>query len=125
MRYVCFKQYTGITADNKRVSIPVGAAFATIGDFITSNNAAVCAINSCDGLTHFARDDDGNGALRGSLTSSILSQPLTDEQLAYIREQFPTFLDEDNRFTPDFYVADIDQLQLISAALKGVDDNAT
>lgn len=72
MQYVAHRQYkTNKTVALKQVNIPIGAKIETIGDFIAWKNMAVCVVTSEDAHQYFARNDDGQGMLRGRLTQAI------------------------------------------------------
>lgn len=72
MQYIAHRQFkTDKTIALKRVNIPIGARIETIGDFIAWKNMAVCTVTSEDAHQYFARNDDGQGMLRGKLTQAI------------------------------------------------------
>lgn len=72
MQYIAHRQYdTDKTLALKRVHIPIGEKIETVGDFIAWKNMAVCFTTSEDAHQYFARNDDGQGMLRGKLTQAI------------------------------------------------------
>ena len=91
---------------------------------------AICYTDSMNACQHFARDDDGNGMLRGNLTQEIM-RILTKRDKNYQARWDKIWDDKfcekfkrpeyENRWfwNDDFYNASIEDLQYILKLIKG------
>lgn len=93
MKYIVHHNYNGMATFGEMVNFTVGMIFDTIGQFVATSDAkAICAINSEVGHKHFARNDDGQGLIRGKLTHAIA---YGDRQVSYEVEQDVEVIDEE------------------------------
>lgn len=73
VRYIVKKRMreAGISG---RVNLPYGTEVEAVDGLIIHQGAAVCAVTSRNAHLFFARDDDGQGRERGTLTLAITSK---------------------------------------------------
>lgn len=70
MEYITHKRARFRSASGP-VNIPFGSVLRVEGDFLYWNDLPICAITSENAYTYFARNDDGEGLVRGALTDAI------------------------------------------------------
>lgn len=70
MKYITHRRFKGMALCGE-VNIPAMTGCELIGGLICCNGKAICFIDSENSHQYFARDDDGNGMLRGKLTRAI------------------------------------------------------
>ena len=115
MEYIAYKNFEGITATGEQKSYPRGTILPVISGFIADNNQAVCHITSYNAFKYFANNEDDNGLQRGYLTSAIAANYNSADN--FVKENYPTFIHENNYFTFEFYNASIDDLRNIAVHL--------
>lgn len=71
MEYLVHRRFKGKSISGE-VNLPAGTVCEEIGGVITCDGKPICLIRSENAHQYFARNDDGNGMLRGKLTQSIL-----------------------------------------------------
>lgn len=136
MRYVVIRRFKSIAMCGE-VNLPFGTECESIGNTIRYDGKPICFITSQNAHDYFARNDDGQGLLRGKLTQSVLKclasgngvDPRTDK--VYQAKWDKVWSDELCRkykrtehedhwlWNHDFYNAPIEDLQYI-ARLVGV-----
>ena len=126
--YVAKKRarFLGISGN---VNIPYGTHLEAQGGCLLWNGNPVCAVNSQNGLDHFAQNDDGCGEERGKLTIEIIST-LVKRNKNYQARWDRVWEDElcqKYRMTEhedfwvwncEFYAAPIEDLQYIKELIK-------
>lgn len=117
MEYIAYKNFEGITACGEYKSYPRGTILPVISGFIADNNQAVCRITSYNAFKYFANNDDGNGLQRGYLTAAIAASCSLQDNVNYIKENYPAFFNDAGFFTFEFYNANIDDLRNIAVHL--------
>lgn len=70
MEYICHRRFKG-KAFCGEVNIPALSELYTFAGTLVYNEKAICLIDSENGHQYFARNDDGQGLLRGKLTQAI------------------------------------------------------
>lgn len=70
MNYITHKRFKGLSISGD-VNLPAMTDCSEAGNVIYYNGNAICASTSHIAHQYFARNDDGNGMLRGKLTQSI------------------------------------------------------
>ena len=70
MKYIVHRRFKGKALCGD-VNLPAMTELESEGGLITYNNSALCYEGSENSHQFFARNDDGNGMLRGRLTQSI------------------------------------------------------
>lgn len=79
MQYITHHPFKGKALSGEDVDIPYGTTFDTIGRFIVYDDKKVlCKITSLNAHQYFARNDDGQGLLRGRITHAIAYDRLTE-----------------------------------------------
>ena len=133
MKYIVHRRFKGKALCGD-VNLPAMTELEREGGLITYNNSALCYEGSENSHQFFARNDDGNGMLRGRLTQSIQRRLMKhdkqhqerwdkvwcDERCQSYRQ--PEY-HNDWVWNHDFYNADIDVLQHI-AKLVGAKEGA-
>lgn len=71
MEYVCFRRFKG-NAICGEVNIPKASLLYIDNDYLIYNADVICANSSQNCYEYFARNDDGNGIVRGELTQKII-----------------------------------------------------
>lgn len=133
MKYIVHRRFKhkAICGD---VNIPAMSECELIDGFIYYNGKPVCTDTSRSGHMHFARNDDGNGMLRGKLTQAIQKILETDDDEHQARwdkvwddETCQKYKRTEHAdvwlWNHEFYNGPIDDLQYI-ATLVGVTDPA-
>ena len=133
MEYIVHRRYKGRAACGDDVNFPYGSKFNTIGKFIAYNNKAICATTSEVAHMYFARNNDGQGLLRGKITWAIAFKPvdrsngerfrLTEKQREILCNKWERFLIPNIDFVlfnNDFFNAEIIELKQLAYEL-GVD----
>lgn len=132
MKYIVHRRFRHSTA-YARFNIPAMTECEEVNGVITYQGREVCAIKSKNAHQFFARNDDGNGMIRGQLTQAIqntLSKQDPDYQKRwdkvwddlmcqpYRREEH----DDHWVWNHEFYEADIEVLKYIASLIgvKGV-----
>lgn len=129
MKYIVHRQFCGCAICGE-VELPCGTICEEVGGFICYGVRRLCVMTSENAHQFFARDDDGNGMLRGKLTQAIQSalavrdddyqnrwDRVWDDPVCqpYKRVEYADFW----LWNHDFFGADIDTLRHI-ASLVGV-----
>lgn len=70
MKYICHRRFKGRALCGE-VNIPACSELSTFKDALIWNEKPICFIESENGHQYFARNDDGQGLLRGKLTQAI------------------------------------------------------
>lgn len=70
MQYITHRRFKGKCIGGE-VNIPAGTVCEENGGMISCNGKPICLVRSENAHQFFARNDDGNGMLRGQLTQSI------------------------------------------------------
>ena len=113
VKMVAIKDYNG-----RGFEIPAGSGAVSRGGIIYFDGKPVCGEESRNGITHFARDDDGHGLERGRITGEITANLFFC--LPYVRARYGRFLRKNyNSFRPSFYRQDIEVLRRMERELKG------
>ena len=133
MKYIVHKRFRS-KAICGEVNLPAMTETESIGDIITYNGQPLCLDTSENAHQFFARNDDGNGILRGKLTQAIQKtlakrdknyqarwDRVWDDPACqpYKREEFADYW----LWNHAFFNADIDVLQHI-AKLVGAKEGA-
>jgi hypothetical protein len=134
MQYIVHHRMRDIVATGKKMNIPYGSTFETIGDFIATADAqAICYITSEMAYEFFARNDDGKGLERGKLSYAIAyknrvrysatgrRQRFTDEEIELLETHWSRFLRDDTdtiRFNRSFFEADPAELAAMAKMLQ-------
>ena len=124
MRYVCHHRFRGKSISGE-VNIPAMTQLDCVDGMIILSGSKICAVNSENGHQHFARDDDGNGMLRGRLTQDIMRRLRKNDKEHQKRwnavwdDAICQKYKRDNQqdywlWNNDFYSADIASLQHIA-----------
>ena len=71
MEYVCFKRFKDNAICGK-VNIPKGSLLYIDNGYLIYNGDTICSNTSQNCYEYFARNDDGNGTVRGELTQKII-----------------------------------------------------
>ncbi len=131
MKYICHKHYKGIATSGKQVNIHRGEHCELDKEWLYREDEIICAVNSFVGCQHFARDDDGHGLERGSLTFAIAHRQrirkwkngrtarFSEEEIEMLEREYQRFLKPFDviLFNNDFYAADIDDLREMAGKL--------
>lgn len=124
MKYLCHTKYYKVGACNEEILVNLWENVESIGNFIAKGSKAICAVNSYDAFRYFARNDDGNGKQRGTLTYKIAFAPrhpnknngyrFTEDEIEMLEKDYSKFLVKDSDvilFNYDFFNADIEELE--------------
>lgn len=135
MEYIVHHRCRGISASGRRINIPYGMKFDTIGNFIaTADGEAICYPSSEMAHKYFARNDDGLGLERGKLTYAIAysqrtrygggnskrRQRFTDGEITALQQYWPQFLVPDVSvilFNTAFFHAELPELLELAAQI--------
>lgn len=124
MQYIVHKRFKQESISGY-VNIPACSVCEEQDGVILYNGNVVCSASSMNAHQHFARNDDGNGLLRGRLTRSIMKalekrdkdyqsrwNKIWDDSLCqpYRRKEYAQYW----LWNDDFYKADIDTLRHIA-----------
>ena len=71
MEYVCFRRFKD-NAICGEVNIPKGSLLYIDNGYLIYNGDTICSNTSQNRYEYFARNDDGNGIVRGELTQKII-----------------------------------------------------
>jgi hypothetical protein len=135
MDYIVHRRCRGVSATGEIINIPYRSEFRTIGRFIATADAkAICVVTSDMAHKFFARNDDGNGLLRGRLTYAIAYSPrertgadgkrqrFTDGEIQMLQDFWSKYLRQDTPgallFNHDFFNADISDLEAMAKMLN-------
>lgn len=70
MQYIVHRRFRAKTISGV-MNLPYGTKCETQGEFITFRGQAIAAVTSENAHQYFARNDDGQGLIRGELTQEI------------------------------------------------------
>lgn len=123
--FIVFRDFNDIAICGE-VHLKRGEEFPSI---ITEEREFICnhekqflvAVYSQNQVDHFARNDDGQGLLRGDLTYLIAHKSFTEEQEKIIRKQWFKYIlpfKDTLLFNNLFYELSIDILKKILSSLK-------
>jgi len=123
MKYVCCKEYR---KNAFPMLITEGTSLQSFGKEILFMGRLVCFTTSQNAYDHFARDDDGKGRLRFSLTREILSEVVlakahgNDQAIFRGIRSDPQFrkMMTDGYWNQAFYEADVKELERLLASSK-------
>lgn len=135
IEYIAFRDYKGASITSKIEIIKKGEKFQLIaGRIATLDNPprSICLLDSHIAHEYFARNDDGNGMLRGAITYAIAFSErmipsdigvfrFSEEEQEIIRNEYSRFLRDDSDailFNSDFFNADIDELAVMARELN-------
>ncbi len=130
MKYIAHHRYRGPAADGKRINIPYGTQFETIGDFIaTPQGKGICFTGSDVAQRYFACNDDGRGLERGALTYAIAFSHrnggngfrFSDSEIEMLERDWAHWLRQDVDtiiFNEAFFAAQPEDLQRLADASK-------
>lgn len=125
MKYITHKRFKHDTLQ-RHFNIPAMTECDEIGGIITHDGSQICHIESYNAHQYFARNDDGNGMLRGELTQAIQKALANNDEnhqarwdkvwddpvcQPYKRKDHEDFW----LWNHDFYNASIEDLQHIAA----------
>ncbi len=129
MKYITHHRYKGIDLCMKPINLPYGRELETVGEFIaTADGRLVCAATSELAKQHFAKNDDGQGLLRGALTYAIAygrrdggnGFRFSDKEIQMLLLQWSRWLRQDVDtilFNEDFFSAGPEELKALADAL--------
>lgn len=134
MNYVTHHRYKELALCGERLNIPYGTELHTEGvGLVTEEGRLVCYSTSENAKKHFARNDDGKGLERGTLTYAIAYshrerrsaagrlQRFSDEEIEVLERDWGHFLRQDLEvilFNEDFFAAEPEELRKLAAALN-------
>lgn len=131
MEYICHKRYKKTGASGEEYNFPYGTKLRTVGTFIANGPEAVCSVKSEDAYMYWARNDDGQGLMRGMLTHAIAyshRKPnkdngfrFTPEEIEILEKEYPHFLRQDTDtiiFNHEFFNAEVDELKKMADRLE-------
>ena len=128
MEYVCFRRFKG-NAICGEVNIPKASLLYIDNDYLIYNADVICANSSQNCYEYFARNDDGNGIVRGELTQKIIKKLAKRDNnyqkrwdkiwadmslLKFKREEFDDYW----LWNHEFYNANINDLEYIYNKIK-------
>lgn len=134
MNFVSRTEYKGKIMTGQEVTIPQGVTLTTYNNILSYDRLPVCHINSQVCKDNFVWADDGYVNLRIQYENIILFDPrvkfwderyygrFSKEEVQYIRNNFPQFLEKDQEtllFNNYFYIgSDIKEVELLALYLK-------
>lgn len=133
MEYIAIAPMEGMTASGRRISVRKGEVFPVMGRFIaTPEGRGICYTTSEQAHRYFARNDDGRGLERGSLTHAIAykkrvklgkggnEQRFSDKEIKTLCARWEKYLVKDVPvilFNHEFFNLDVETLREIAASL--------
>lgn len=134
MKYITRKRYKKKCIQGE-VNIPFGTEVESIGNFIIYNNKPVCLDTSQDSFDYFVSNEDGSGLQRSNLINWILDNTSYDKikdknkynniwQMIWSNKNYHKFKRPDNNerwiWYKDFYLASIEELQLLVDDIRSI-----
>lgn len=130
MKYVTHHRFKEPALCGRRLNIPYGTELDTEGySIVMPDGRAVCYSTSENAKKHFARNDDGRGLERGTLTYAIAYSRqdagngfrFSEEEAKILTRDWGRFLRTDVDvilFNEEFFAADPEELQKLASALN-------
>lgn len=134
MEYILFRRYRENDFSGKKMNIPALTIANENNNTIFIDNNPICCITSQIAHEYFARNNDGNGLLRGQLTYAIAfserirynedhtrRQRFTDQEIELIETKWEKYLIPNLEvilFNHDFFNADIQELEEMAKDLN-------
>lgn len=133
MKYICYRRFKGQGLVSE-MNIPALSELYTFKDALIFGEKPVCFVESENGHQYFARNDDGNGLLRGKLTQAI--QKTLEKRDEYYQDRWDKVWEDElcSKFkrkehenfwlwNNEFFRAQIEELQYIADLIgtKAVD----
>lgn len=103
------------------VNLPYGTELESNGNLILHDGNPLCFVSSQVAKEHLARNDDGHGLERGSITHSIAfaGDKLNKQQKEFIKQHTQWMRkDSDFLFNDAFFSADINDLRKLKNELE-------
>lgn len=128
MTYIAHRQFDGIAASGRNMSIPRETELPVISGWIaTPGGEAVCAVNSENSKMHFSINDDKQGLERGALTWAIAYEPrrigegfrFSGDEIELLEKEYVHWLRDTDviLFNNDFFTAPVHELQKLADTL--------